>query len=132
MIDAGTVAATAGVTAVINFLVWLGLKRSVEATDRELAVTRRDLKDLTDRRLQGLEQHVQRTVTEEQCTKEHQRIASEISAATQRLLDVTVKVERVSAETGRALEWVNDTAVQLSAVKEDLYRLLGASGTGRP
>ena len=124
-IDVATVAATAGVTALINVTVWLALKKPIEDNAMELREIKTRVRDQHERRLTALELAEKRFVTQASCQAEHAKMTVELSKGSQRMYDTALRLEQVSSETKRALEWARDMNAQLISAKEDLDRMIG-------
>jgi hypothetical protein len=109
----------------VQLLIWLAVRRSIEATDVALSDTRRRLHDLETQRLQGIEEELRQVVKRAECEKEHARLGCDLKKGADRMYETALKLQEVAAETKRSLEWLRQMQEDQTSAKQDLDRLWG-------
>lgn len=137
MIDWSTAIAAAAVTAVVNFLGWMLLRRTIERLDADNATLKRGMSDLAEKRVatiermlaedgakrkgiyEGLEHIRLNWMSKEECRKQHEAAADQ----SRQFLGAVLKLERVSTEVSRLVSWVDDVSKEQISHGKDLAAL---------
>jgi len=113
MIDVGTIALTAGiaalVSAVVQMVVLIPYSRSLARRDREMI-------NISERLSKVEFEYIPRR----ECEKQHQTLQPQLDS----FLAAVIKLERVSTETNRLLQWIDDVSKEQISIGKDLAAVI--------
>jgi chromosome segregation ATPase len=120
---------SAAVTGIVQVLIWLAIRRSIESQDKEITRLRESVENFMEKRICRIEQDIFSASNARK--KIHEDIESLRMEFTAQVVDMRVVVSNCTTEIRRCVEWLKDLQEEQISIGKDVARAQGhAQGAG--
>lgn len=122
-------ALTAGVTAIVQLMIWLSIRRAIERSDTEIGKLQDQVHSLTETRIKRIEQDVKAVEeTQKEDASSRGQMHREIEGVRRefmgQVVDARVQIEKATTEVQRCVGWLHDQQEAMINAGKDVAVLL--------